>query len=128
MAEESNSMIKLVSRDDQEFELPVATARLAKIVDNVFDDEDESATPPQRMDIIRVRGECLEKVIEYLKHYVEEPMKDIPMPLGGTSMQEVLNQEWYQTFVTKMSRDMLFEILTAANYMEVCRKMNKRDV
>ena len=87
--EESTTTIKLVSNDDKEFVLPTATARLSKIVDNAFDDEEDNVTPPETFDILRVRGECLEKVVEFLKHYVEEPMREIPMPLGGSTMDEV---------------------------------------
>ena len=34
-------------------------------------------------------SDCLEKVVEFLKHYKEEKMKDIPTPLGGSSFNEV---------------------------------------
>lgn len=28
-------------------------------------------------------------------------------------------QEWYRTFVAQIEREMLFELLTAANYMDI---------
>ena len=44
------------------------------------------------IEILRVSSECLQKVVEFLKHYHEEKMKEIPTPLGGSSFNEVCFQ------------------------------------
>jgi len=119
-----NVIVRLKSMPDENgdvrsFELPFKAAKLSEFVkDAVGECEEESA----EVDVPRVKGECLEKVVAFLKHYDEEKMKDIPTPLGGSTFNEVMEQKWYQDFVDDRelgSRDMLFDLLTAANYMGI---------
>ena len=79
---EDPRMVTLVSRDDQKFELPLNAARLSEMVNNALnldagedDNEDEDLRP---VEILRVTAECLEKVVDFLKHYNEDKMTDIP--------------------------------------------------
>lgn len=78
------------------YELPYKAAKLSEFLhdaagDSVEDDEDNENGDIVNVDVSRVRGECLGKVVEFLKHYAEEPMKEIPTPLGGSSFNEVSN-------------------------------------
>lgn len=168
--------VKLVSRDDQEFTLPLAAAKLSVFVRNSLGvDEDHNNNPAAedaddaddgeveeglKVDVIRVSGGCLGKVVEFMKHHNEEAMAEITMPLQGPTFEDVrlfcicwndswcdavfaggsvnsfayiscaflftvlsilqcMNQEWYRTFVSGIEREMLFELLTAANYMDI---------
>ncbi|KAG7349540.1 Skp1 family, dimerization domain containing protein [Nitzschia inconspicua] len=128
MADEmDNIMLRLKSMPDEngnsrEFEISYGAAKLSELIkDSVGDDFEEDDTMPE-IDVPRVKGDCLEKVVSFLQHYRKEPMKEIPTPLGGSSFNEVMDQEWYQQFVDDSnlgSRDMLFDLLTAANFMGI---------
>ena len=90
----SERTVKLVSRDDVEFVLPLEAARESKFVadslnldDAGNDDDDEQQD--LKVDVIRVSGACLEKVVDFLKHYKEEAMSEITMPLPGPSFEDV---------------------------------------
>lgn len=84
--------VKLVSRDDVEFVLPVEAAKESRFVANSLsldDDSPEENESDLRVDVIRVSGGCLEKVVDFLTHYKEEPMAEITMPLPGPTFEDV---------------------------------------
>jgi hypothetical protein len=86
MEEESNGIIRLRSKDDEVFELPEKAANLSELVQDSPREEDNQVT---EIEIARVNSDCLGKVVEFMKHYDKEKMKDIPTPLGGSSFNEV---------------------------------------
>ena len=55
----------------------------------------------------------LAKVIEFCRHYAEEPMSEIEKPLKSANMHEVV-QEWYANYVD-VDQELLFELILAAN-------------
>ena len=57
-------------------------------------DEDEIAEFP----LPKVKAAGLTKVIEFCKHYKEEPMTEIEKPLKSAVMNKVV-QKWYADFV-----------------------------
>lgn len=97
----SKSMVTLVSRDDERFELPLAAAMHAKLVRNSFggdeDDDDDveqggelaGSNVKQEVQLMRVGGEALKRVVDFLNHYHEEPMNEITVPITGNSFDEV---------------------------------------
>ena len=97
MSEENTPPItvKLVSRDDVEFDLPLGAASLSRFVcnslnlDNEADALPEDADDDLKVDVIRVSGDCLGKVVDFLKHHKEEPMGEITMPLPGPTFEDV---------------------------------------
>jgi hypothetical protein len=110
MGVEDSSTLKLLLRsmpdekgEQRTFEIPYAAAKLSELIvdatgDHDQEEEDEdggdgttntATTTPMEIDISRVKGDCLEKVVAFLIHYHEEPMKPIPTPLGGGSFNEV---------------------------------------
>ncbi|KAL7517288.1 hypothetical protein ACHAWX_002219 [Stephanocyclus meneghinianus] len=92
----------------------------AKLSQLVFDasenkeDDDDSDVP-----IIKVESECLKKVVEFLKHYEQEPLKEIKTPLEDNTFEGVVKQEWYRNFVLEVDNPMLFDLVTAANFMAI---------
>jgi len=128
------TMIKLRSMPDEHgktevFEISYAAAQISDLVkdatgdhDDDDDDEDEDNTA-REVDVPRVKGPCLALVVDFMKHHHIEKMKEIPTPLGGSSFNEVMDQTWYQNFVSDENlggnNDMLFDLLTAANFMGI---------
>ncbi|KAL7462266.1 hypothetical protein ACHAXS_005463 [Conticribra weissflogii] len=112
--------IRLVSRDGKEFTLPYSGAKLSKLVENALDGKGDDADVEERtVQIPKVEEECLSKVVEYLKHYQEEPMDEIRTPLEENTFEGNIKQQWYREFLEGMDDPLLFELVTAANFMEI---------
>lgn len=93
--------VKLVSRDDQDFYLPSSAAKLSRFVCNSLGLDEDGQNPGEdegeeglKVDVIRVSGACLGKVVEFMKHHNEEPMQEITMPLQGPTFEDVRHTSW----------------------------------
>ena len=110
---EDDEMITLVSKDNVEIRMHAKVAILSELVATTLEEGDDIVNIP------RVSSICLRKVVQFLEYYDMEAMKEIPTPLGGTVFKEIVEQVWYQDFVENEDREMLFDILSAANYMGI---------
>ena len=79
-------IIKLRSSDGKVFELSESAAKISELLSDSPREDDEEIT---EIDVVRVEGATLEKVVEFMKHFDQETMKEIPTPLGGTSFNQV---------------------------------------
>eukprot|EP00584_Thalassiosira_punctigera_P009585 CAMPEP_0172547008 /NCGR_PEP_ID=MMETSP1067-20121228/16650_1 /TAXON_ID=265564 ORGANISM="Thalassiosira punctigera, Strain Tpunct2005C2" /NCGR_SAMPLE_ID=MMETSP1067 /ASSEMBLY_ACC=CAM_ASM_000444 /LENGTH=180 /DNA_ID=CAMNT_0013334025 /DNA_START=43 /DNA_END=585 /DNA_ORIENTATION=- len=112
--------IKLISRGGESFELPYAAARLSQTVKDAQPcEDDEDNDSPEDVEILKVDTPCLEKVVEFLKHHQIEPLNEIKTPLEDNTFEGVVKQEWYQKFVKGVDQPMLFDLVTAANFMAI---------
>ena len=71
------------------------------------------------IELQRVEEATLEKVVEFLIHHMEDPMIEIPTPLEGSTFGDIVTQEWYRDFFKELENPMVFDLLTAANYMQI---------
>ena len=99
---------------------PYAAARLSHVVRDAQAEEDDGVIDtPEDVQIIKVESRCLEKVVEFLKHYHEEPLVEIKTPLEDNTFEGNVKQEWYQNFLKGIDQPMLFDLVTAANFMAI---------
>ncbi|KAL3762471.1 hypothetical protein ACHAWU_008174 [Discostella pseudostelligera] len=110
------TVIKLISKSGDSYELPYDAACLSQVVKDAQPEEDGEVDD---VEISKVESACLAKVVEFLKHYHEDPMTEIKTPLEDNNFEGVVKQEWYRNFVTGIDRSLLFELLMAANFMSV---------
>ena len=91
------TMIKLRSMADEDgntqvFEISLKAAQISDLILNAHgddDDDDDDDDTPREIEVPRVKGNCLAKVVDFMKHHHVEKMKEIPTPLGGSSFDEV---------------------------------------
>jgi S-phase kinase-associated protein 1 len=109
-------MVTLRSRDGVTFQLTAEAANLSDLVKDAVADGDDSGTC---VDVLRVNSTTLADVVRFLTHYEKEAMPEIPTPLNGNSFAENMTQEWYKDFINEKDREHVFDLLTAANYMQI---------
>ena len=103
-ANKTEIMIVLRSMADKkgetkEFELPLEAVSICDFLRDIAeckrdddcddDDDDDDDKTILEIDVPRVKGECLSKVVDFLKHHHEEEMNGIPKFLDGSSFNEV---------------------------------------
>jgi S-phase kinase-associated protein 1 len=111
-----------VSNDDRKFTVPKSAARLAALVNDIFANEEEDDDEPDEnaeIPLPNVDSKVLEKIIEFCIHYVKvEAMTPIQTPLKSNSLGDIV-QEYYANFVTDIDRNLLFDLVAAANFMDI---------
>jgi S-phase kinase-associated protein 1 len=120
MSDDENepTTVKLRANDsERDFEISFKAAKESGFIMNLLD-----ATPNDgstAIELQRVEEATLEKVVEFLIHHMEDPMIEIPTPLDGSTFDEIVTQEWYRRFMKELENPMVFDLLTAANYMQI---------
>jgi S-phase kinase-associated protein 1 len=91
-----------ISKDGESYEVPLHVARMSKLVENNYDeeeDDDEDAEANiKEIPLPNVAGTVLKKVIEYCDHYRTEEMTPIQTPLKSGQLDELV-QPFYANFV-----------------------------
>jgi len=115
---DSEGTINLVSKEGDVYEVPIQVAKMSQLVAETFEgEEDEDNDEVKDVPLFNVTAEVLGKVIEYCKHYQEEPMTQIQTPLKSSKLEDLV-QPWYAEYV-KVPRNLLFDLVAAANFMDI---------
>ena len=84
-------------------------------LDGIEDDE-----APISVTVPRANGRTLEKVVEFMEYYTNNPFDDFVTPIHSTNWEELVSDEWYRNFLPMAENDdELFDLLTIANFMEI---------
>lgn len=97
-------MIKLQSSDEQEFEVEKEVIKMSGTVNNLINDIGSDHPIP----LPNVSGKTLAKVIEYCKYHYGKPIPEKTSDI----------EPWDLKFC-EMEQSDLFELILAANYMDV---------
>jgi S-phase kinase-associated protein 1 len=111
--DDAQDAVTIVSQDEQKFAVANKVAKMSELVRTMMDADSDAKEIP----LPNVKGQVLKKVVEYMVHHVDNPPKDIEKPLKSSIMSEVVTR-WDSDFVD-VSQEMLFELILAANYMDV---------
>jgi len=86
------TLITLVSNDGDKFTIPKSAAMVLQLVVDSLELDHEEEEPEEgykEVEILRVRGETLKRVVDFAKHYAKTPLPEIDLPLTGSSFTEV---------------------------------------
>ncbi|KAJ0404285.1 hypothetical protein ATCC90586_001442 [Pythium insidiosum] len=111
------SKVNLVSQDGEKFEVTAAVASVSQLVKTMTAEEQDDDEVPD-VPLPNVKGPVLAKVIEFCQHHHDNPMKEIEKPLRTNDIRDAVS-EWDADFVEKLDQEMLFELILAANYMDI---------
>jgi S-phase kinase-associated protein 1 len=92
----------------------------AMLQDNDDDEEEEEEEESeQEIPLPNVKSTVLAKVVEFCNYHAKNgPLKEFEKPLKSANMAELVG-EWDANFVDDIEQVMLFELLLAANYMDI---------
>ena len=85
----------IVSQEGENFQVEKRVAKMSKLVKTMLPPrrrmkEGGGEANQQEIFLPNVKGVILGKVMEFCKHYCEEPMNEIEKPLKSSSMHEVV--------------------------------------
>ena len=117
-----------VSKDGEKIEVELEVAKMSNLVANTLDDDveeddddddDNDDTGNDDIFIPKVETAILKKTIEFCKHYKHnEEMTAIQTPLQSSKIEDVV-QEWYADFCKTEDETVLFQLVSAANFMDI---------
>lgn len=135
--------ISLHSCDDKIFRLSSSQAKISKLVTNTVEDDNRNDYDDMDADIAvnenvtsnnvdvnvkpndtviflpNVDSQTLTHIIEFMKHYSVDPLHPISSPFQGSSLTDIITQEWYISFINSMDRNTLFQVINGADYMDI---------
>lgn len=109
-------LFTLISCDGLSVEVPCEVARhmeMAKAILDVSQDEEEY----EPLLLPQVNGKWLTKMVDFIKHYLEEPYPELLKPLRAMTVEELV-PEWYGTFFKDMTWKDLEELVGATNFVD----------
>lgn len=110
--------IKLVSSDDQVFELPRETAVMSVTLKHMLEDVDDSDIP---IPVMGVTADILKKIIDYCNYHLENPDPIIVDDSKKKKKDEKKEDDiipWDKEFCN-VEKPMLFNMILAANYLDI---------
>lgn len=106
--------LTLTSSDGIKVTIDEKSASRSTVIKGLLQDFQEDREIPMP----EVRGDVLKKVVEYLIHYRDSEPREIPKPLPSANLVEVTD-EWDVTFINAIDLDTTFDVINAANYMDI---------
>ncbi|CAG8660449.1 6674_t:CDS:2, partial [Cetraspora pellucida] len=113
-----NETITLKSSDGIEFHIDTRIANRYTLLNNWnsggtywFTAFKKSACLPN------VTGKVLEKVLEWCEHHINDPLPNYDD--DDSRRRNTVIDDWDQNFLNRVDQDMLFDIILAANYLDI---------
>ena len=109
---EEERTIKIKSKDNAEFELSSKAAERSNLLKGMIADFKENT-----FDLNNIDGKTLEKVKDYLVHYIDKNPSKIEKPLKSNKFEECA-EKWDVDFLGD-DDDTILSLLLAANYLDI---------
>jgi ubiquitin-large subunit ribosomal protein L40e len=119
-AEEEN-LVNLISKEGDSYEVGVKAAKISLLITRMADSG--GGTIDDDIPLTVVPNAILEKIVEFMKHYNDEVMNTIAKPIVAATLSEVV-QTWYADFITSCDQPTVFQLLLAANFMDIPPLLN----
>lgn len=110
--------LTLVSCDEsnaQQFTIDRDAALMCNLVRSIIEGDSEV----KKIEIKKVSGDILAKIVEYLKHHKGQVPAEIAKPIRSVKMEKIVEDSWDAEFINKQSKRNIFQIILGANYMDI---------
>jgi len=112
---DDSETLKLKSSDEKTFEVGTKAAKLSNLIDTVLKGDKDA----QEIEVHKVESPILEFIVEYLKHHNGTAPDEIQCPVRSVDMKSICSDQWDADFIDKKDKKTVFEIILAANYMDI---------
>jgi hypothetical protein len=117
----TKKMVKLVSTDGVEMELPASACQIVKVVQDAIKAAEKDATLVT-VQLDRITSRSLGMVVKYLTYYDHTKMVPIPDPTTEMIPQTfvlTVPQKWYRDYMIEMGVDNMWRVRSAAHHMGI---------
>ena len=104
--------LSLISVDNQKFEVSEECCKKSNYIQKLID---EGKTV---INFEEIKGDVLEKVIEYLKYYADKNFPDLPEVLKGNDLKAEIG-DWDFNFINQISYENCFHLINAGNLLQL---------
>jgi len=111
------SFITLVSGGDkpETFNIDRKSCELSEYIQTILIGDTDAVTIPTP----QVPSRTLKLVVDYLKQHKGKEPDPLPCPVRAVNMNQICSEQWDATWIDKFDRKTIFEIILAANYMDI---------
>lgn len=110
-----DDVVVLQSGDGQDFKVEVKVAKISETIKNLMEDAGVDHAVP----LVNVTGAILRRIVEYCKYHTENTAAAVKPSEGGEKRDEGVICEWDTKFMEGVERPVLFEMILAANYLDI---------
>ena len=115
-----SKIVKLKSKDNQIYEVPIDLLEKAKLISGIVEDASDEDDTIFLREIDEIN---LIRIIDYLVHYQKEEPKEIPKPFPERTddafLRSILNDDWTFDYIQNMTLEEAIDLVNAANYLEI---------
>ena len=115
-----SKIVKLKSKDNQIYEVPIDILEKAKLISGIVDDASDEDDTIFLREIDEIN---LIRIIDYLVHYQKEEPKEIPKPFPDRTddafLRSILNDDWTFDFLQNMTLEEAIHLVNAADYLQI---------
>ena len=105
--------VQVVCSGGESVEFSEEASRKSVIFTNLMEDAEEVIRMPS------ISKPIMEKVKEFCEYAKDKPELEIEKPLTSDDLSQQIDDQWYITFIDSVDKDTLFEIVMAANFLDI---------
>ena len=110
--------VSLRSKEGTLFHVSMEAVCISQLIRETLLDEHGPDNIGCVIELTRISNTCLEQVVQFMEHYAKEPMIPISTPIEQLTLDTLVPQEWYRTFISSDTNS-TFQIVAAANFMAI---------
>jgi S-phase kinase-associated protein 1 len=114
-ADDTLILISCEESNPQKFEISKKAALMCNLVKSILEGDAQA----KNIEIKKVTGDILSKIVEYLKHHNGKKPAEIAKPIRSVKMERIVEDKWDADFINNMSKKMIFQVILGANYMDL---------
>jgi len=110
--------LTLVSCEDdasRSFKIDRPSALMCNLIKSIVEGDSDVS----KIEVKKVSGDVLELIVAYLKHHKGTEPAEIAKPIRSVKMEKIVEDNWDATFINKMDKKTVFQIILGANYMDI---------